>query len=93
MGHPQSARDSGEQFLLTTEVAVATDFQSGDEDVKISVLLQLVFQGFEGFALKFLDPSAAQAGHVNMVSSGLALVEVLFTLYMHEIEFVDELGE
>ena len=48
------------------------------------------FEAVEEIAFEFRDLAAAQAGHVNVVALGATLVEMLLSLHVHEVEFVDQ---
>ncbi len=70
--------------------AVAAHFQSCDHDVKLAIALDLTFQPVEEITLEFSDSSAAKTGHVDVGAFGATFVEVLLSLHVHEIEFINE---
>src|ERR1700758_3880453 len=70
--------------------AIASHFETRDDDVKPAIALDLPFEAIEQVAFKFHDFAAAETGHVNVVALGPALVEMLFALEMHEVQFVDQ---
>ena len=55
-----------------------------------AVALDLSFQTFKQITLKFHDAAAAQASHVNVVALRTPLVVMLFSLHVHEIQFIYE---
>jgi hypothetical protein len=69
---------------------VPTDFETRHHNVELALALNLPFQSVKQITLEFLDLAAAQAGHVEMIALGTALVEVLLPLHMHEIEFIHQ---
>ena len=70
--------------------AVATDFQSADDDMKAAVALNLAFEAVEEVALELQDGATAQTGHVDVIALGAALVVMLLALHVHQVELVDE---
>jgi hypothetical protein len=70
--------------------AISANFQPAHDDVEAAVALNLAFQAVEKITLKFHDFATAQARHMNVISLGTALVEMFFTLHVHEIEFIDQ---
>ena len=58
--------------------------------MKLAIPLDLPFKTVEQIALQFNDSSAAQACHVNVVALWPSLVEMLFSLHVHEIEFINQ---
>src|SRR5579864_1539507 len=69
---------------------VSANFQTAHDDVKPAIALDLSFQAIEQFAFQFHDFSAAQAGHVNVVTLRTALVKMLLALHVHQVELVDQ---
>lgn len=69
--------------------AVPSHFKARNQDVKAAVALQLPFQIFEKLALEFSNLPAAQAGHVDVISSCFPFIEVPFALHVHQVQFVD----
>jgi hypothetical protein len=69
---------------------VAADFQTRYHDVKAAVTLDLSLEPIEEVALKLKNLSAAQAGHVNVVTLRTSFVKVFFALHMHQVEFVNQ---
>jgi hypothetical protein len=63
--------------------AVTANFQSGHNDMKLTVSLYLPLQTIEEVALEFADFPAAKTRHVYMVALGTALIEMFFTLHVH----------
>jgi len=70
--------------------AVSADFQARDEHVKSAIAFHLLFELIEFIADELGDLAAAQAGHVDVILSQLALVVVAFAVDVHEVELVDE---
>ena len=70
--------------------AVAADFEAGDENVEATVALDLSLQAVEEITLKFGDFAAAQAGHMDVVALRAALVEMFFSLHVHEVKLIDQ---
>ena len=70
--------------------AIAADFEARDHDVELAFALNLALEAVEKIAFKFLDFSATEAGHVQVIPLWPPLIEVLFPLQMHEIELVDQ---
>ncbi len=60
----------------------------GYEDVELAVALNLTFKPLEQIALEFCDLAAAQARHMNVIALRPPFIKVLFTLHVHQIEFV-----
>ena len=58
--------------------------------MKLALALDLSLQTVEEITFKLEYFSAAKAGHVQVIALRAALVKVLFSLEVHEIEFVDE---
>jgi len=58
--------------------------------MKLALALDLSLESLEEIALKLCDLSAAQAGHMNVITLRSALVKVLLALHVHQIEFVDQ---
>jgi hypothetical protein len=69
---------------------VSADFQSGYHDVEGAVALDLAFEAIEKSTLELGDLAAAQASHVDMIALRTTLVKMLFSLQVHEIEFVNQ---
>lgn len=76
--------------IVAALCAVAADFKPADHDVKPAVTLNLAFQAIEKIAFELHDFSAAQAGHVNMVTLWPPLVIMLLALHVHQVEFVHQ---
>jgi hypothetical protein len=58
--------------------------------MELAVALNLAFQAVEKVAFKFRDLAAAEAGHMDMIALRTSFVKMLFSLHVHEVEFVDE---
>lgn len=70
--------------------AISANFQPSHDDVESAIALDLAFEAVEEIAFEFHDLSATKACHVNMIALRATLIEVLFTLHVHEIEFIDQ---
>jgi hypothetical protein len=69
---------------------VAPDFQPGDDNVEAAIPLNLPLQTIKEIAFEFRNLAASQTSHVDVVPLRPTLVEVLLTLHVHEIEFVNQ---
>ena len=69
--------------------AIAPDFQSAHEDVKLALALDLAFESFEQIAFKFRNFATAQTRHMNVIALRPALIKVLLALHVHEVELVN----
>jgi len=69
---------------------VSPDFEPADDDMEVAITLDLPFQPFEQVALEFQNLAASQAGHVDVVALGTALVIMLFPLHVHEIKLIHQ---
>jgi hypothetical protein len=58
--------------------------------MEAAVALNLSFQTIEQSALEFGDLAASQTGHMDVIALRATLVVVLFSLHVHEIEFVHQ---
>jgi hypothetical protein len=58
--------------------------------VKLALALDLTFEAVEQVAFKLCNLSAAQACHVNVIALWSPLVEMLFTLHVHQVELVNQ---
>ena len=70
--------------------AVAANFQTGDDNVKAAIPLNLTLQPIKQITFEFGNLAAAQARHVNVVALRTPLVEVFLALHVHQVEFVDQ---
>jgi len=68
--------------------AISADLQPAHHNVKPAFALNLALQPVEQVAFEFCDLSAAQAGHVDVVPLRPALIEMLLSLHVHEVEFI-----
>jgi hypothetical protein len=75
--------------IAATASAVAPDFEPANHNMKMAVPLDLAFQAIKQIALKLGDASAAEASHMDVVALRPPLVEVLFSLQVHQIEFIN----
>jgi hypothetical protein len=69
---------------------VATHFETSDHNVEAAISLNLTLQAIEKVAFKFRNLAASQTRHVDVVPLRTTLVEVLLTLHVHEVEFIDQ---
>ena len=58
--------------------------------MEAAVALDLSLKPVEEIAFEFRDLAAAQAGHMDVVTLRTALVVMLLSLHVHEIEFIDQ---
>jgi hypothetical protein len=58
--------------------------------MELTITLDLAFEPFEQIALEFGDLATSKASHVDVVALRAALVIMLFSLHVHEIEFIDQ---
>ncbi len=56
--------------------------------MEATVTLDLPLEPFEQIAFEFHDAATAQASHVDVVALRATLVIMLFSLHVHEIEFI-----
>ena len=70
--------------------AVATDLQAADEDVKLTLALDLTLEALEQIAFEFCNFAAAQACHMNVVTLRATLIKVLLALHVHKIELINQ---
>ena len=70
--------------------AVPTDLQAADEDVKLTLALDLAFEALEQVAFEFRNFAATEACHMNVVTLRSALIKVLLALHVHEVEFINQ---
>jgi hypothetical protein len=68
--------------------AIAADFEPAHHDVETTIALDLSFETVEQIALEFGDFAAPQASHVNVITLRPTLIEVFFSLQVHEVQFV-----
>ncbi len=93
---PEGARTSGlssGRFRFgptSASGAIAPDFHACDGNLESAFLLHLFLQAVKKSALKLRYSSTTQAGHVDMLARGLALVKMFLALQVHEIEFVNQ---
>lgn len=78
------------ECLLAATCAIAAYFQSADEDVELTIALNLSLQAVEQVTFEFHDPATPQACHVDVVTLWAPLVVVLFPLHVHEIQLVHQ---
>jgi hypothetical protein len=69
---------------------IPSNFKAADEDVKLTLALDLPFEPLEQIAFEFCDFAAAQARHMNVVTLRAALIKVLLALHVHQVEFVNQ---
>src|SRR5208282_1274995 len=97
-GAPQALRNTtvfpanrfARAALVATARAVSTDLKARDDDVKPAIAFQLVLQRLESLAHELGDLSAAQAGHVNMITPQLPLVVMSLAVQVHQVKLVDQ---
>ena len=70
--------------------AVATNLQAADEDVKLTLALDLAFEPLEQIAFEFCNFAAAQACHMNVVTLRAPLIKMLLALHVHQVEFINQ---
>ena len=70
--------------------AVSANLHTADEDVKLTLALDLPFEPLEQIAFEFRDFAAAQARHMNVVTLRSALIKVLLALHVHQVQFVNQ---
>jgi hypothetical protein len=70
--------------------AVPTDLKAGDHDVKSAIALDLAFKAVEQVALELHDFATAKTSHVNVIALRTTLIEMLFALHVHEVEFINQ---
>ena len=70
--------------------AVSSDFQSRHDNMKSALSLQLLFQRVKRLADKLGNFAAPHTGHVDVIASQLSLVVMTFTIYVHQVEFIDQ---
>jgi hypothetical protein len=87
--HVAGSADSPGRLLSAAAIcAIATYLHAGDQNMELAFPLDLTLQAIEEIALEFQDFPTAQARHVEVIAFGTALVKVLFSLKMHEIQLV-----
>jgi hypothetical protein len=70
--------------------AISAALQASYNDMELAVALNLTFQSVEEFAFKLGDFPASQTCHVNMITLWTTLIEVLFSLHMHEVKLINQ---
>lgn len=70
--------------------ASPTHFQANDTNVKTLLPGNFRFQTLEQRASEFFDPSALETCEVDVIDIRLGLVEVLLTIQMHQVEFINQ---
>jgi len=70
--------------------AISANFQAAHDDMEAAIALDLAFEAVEKIALEFHDLSATKTCHVNVIALRTAFVKMLFSLHVHQIEFVDQ---
>jgi hypothetical protein len=68
--------------------AVATNFQSRDNNVESAIALNLPFESIEKIALKLGNLPATKTCHVNVIALRSSLIIMFLALQVHEIEFI-----
>ena len=70
--------------------AISTDFQTAHDDVELAITLDLSLQAIEEVAFELRDLATPEARHVDVIAVRPALIEVLFALHVHKVEFIHQ---
>src|SRR5262249_17996452 len=78
------------RLSVPATVAIAPGLNANDLNAETTLTLDLTLQPLKQRTLKLLDPSAFQAGEVEMVAGRCRFVEVFLPFEVHQVEFVHE---
>src|SRR5437016_1473568 len=89
---PQAQRlaSVGRGRLAAAIGTIPAAFQASDNNMELAVALNLTFQSVEEFAFKLGNFSATKTCHMNVITLWTTLVEVLFSLHMHEVKLINK---